>query len=408
MPIAKQDFEAGLNQQTRPSGRGERLNLCVFIDGFGWSFFKRHGLLTDVLTFRRPVETLLGYSSTCDPTILTGTMPNEHLHFSFYRYDPEARAFPVWMRWLSALPAKLTGRGRVRNLLSRWVKRWLGWTGYFELYAVPFERLRYLDYSEKRDIYEPGGILGGQKTLFDRLRQHGTPFFLSDWRASERSNIEALATSLQHETPALAYLFLGSLDGDLHRDGTDSAAGVARLRWYETEVRRLYELASGLYDEVRLNVFSDHGMCDVVETSDLKLRVESLGLEYGVDYAAVYDSTMARFWFLKESARPAILKELQGENRGRVLSEEDLRGYGLDFPQSRYGEVIFLIKPGVLLCPSDMGLKPIQGMHGYDPKHPDCVAMFASNEVPAQIPGRLDDLHDVLLEGLWTREAVAT
>jgi hypothetical protein len=376
------------------------LNLCVFIDGFGWKLFKRYGFLSDLLTFEHPVETVLGYSSTCDPTILTGTMPSEHLHFSFYRYDPAARTFPSWLRWLSVLPNRIAGRGRVRNLLSRWLGRWLGWTGYFQLYSVPFDRLRFLDYSEKRDIYQPGGIRGGQETLFDRLRQHGIPFHLSDWRASEASNISGLEQALRDESPALAYLFLGSLDGDLHREGTDSSSVVRKLRWYEQELRRLYELALEQYDEVHLSVFSDHGMSDVVETSDLKLQIEALGLRYGVDYAAVYDSTMARFWFLSEPAKRQILELLRHEGRGRILSESDLRGYGLNFPDGLYGELVFLMQAGVLLCPSDMGLRPVRGMHGYEPSHPDSVALFASTHMPEQIPHRLDDLHDVLLKGL--------
>lgn len=377
-----------------------RLNLCVFIDGFGWNLLDSYGFLDDLLRFRCPVETILGYSSTCDPTILTGAMPNEHLHFSFYRYDPAARCFPTWMRWLSLLPNSLAGRGRVRSRLSRWVKRSLAWTGYFELYSVPFDRLRFLDYSEKRDIYEPGGILGGQETLFDRLRDHQMPYFLSDWRRSETVNVRALEEAIDEAPPTFAYLILGSLDADLHREGTDSVSVVAKIRAYETEVRKLYEQASAQYDDVRLCVFSDHGMTDVVETSDLKLQIEALGLEYGVDYAAVYDSTMARFWFLQEAAKTPILDVLREEHRGRVLSKSDLEDYGLDFPADRYGELIFLMDPGTLLCPSDMGLRPMRGMHGYEPTHRDSLAMFASDRAPEAVPQRLDDLQQVLLEGL--------
>ncbi len=38
----------------------------------------------------------------------------------------------------------------------------------------------------------------------------------------------------------------------------------------------------------------------------LMKRIESLPLKFGVDYSAVYDSTMARFWFLKPHARAII------------------------------------------------------------------------------------------------------
>ena len=44
----------------------------------------------------------------------------------------------------------------MRNRVSRWVARRNGYTGYFQLYSVPFSRLPHLDYTEKRDIYMPG------------------------------------------------------------------------------------------------------------------------------------------------------------------------------------------------------------------------------------------------------------
>ena len=33
---------------------------------------------------------------------------------------------------------------------------------------------------------------------------------------------------------------------------------------------------------------------------DLKARIEQLPLQFGKDYAVVYDSTMARFWFFND------------------------------------------------------------------------------------------------------------
>ena len=70
-----------------------RLTLAVFIDAYGWRVAERHPLLQGELSERRPLETVFGYSSSCDPTILTGTMPREHGHFTFFRYAPDASPF---------------------------------------------------------------------------------------------------------------------------------------------------------------------------------------------------------------------------------------------------------------------------------------------------------------------------
>jgi hypothetical protein len=68
--------------------RAQDLTLFVFMDALGWGLVKKHGFLADLLPYRQPVESVLGYSSTCVPTILTGRMPREHGHMAFFAYDP--------------------------------------------------------------------------------------------------------------------------------------------------------------------------------------------------------------------------------------------------------------------------------------------------------------------------------
>ena len=65
-----------------------RIDIFVFADALGWEIASRRGFAGDLLPVRNRCETLLGYSSTCDPTILTGTLPFEHGHFSFFAHRP--------------------------------------------------------------------------------------------------------------------------------------------------------------------------------------------------------------------------------------------------------------------------------------------------------------------------------
>jgi hypothetical protein len=379
--------------------RGE-LTLCVFIDALGWSLQDRWGFLEDRIDFRAPVETVLGYSSTCDPTILTGRLPREHDHFAFYRYQPGAGSFPSWLRVLAVLPRRLKESGRLRGRFSRLLQPTLGWNGYFQLYNVPFERLCDLEYTERRDLYEPGGIRGGQATLFDHLRATGTPYHRSDWRRPEKDNLRAAQSAIASGEPELVYLYLAEMDGLLHAHGTSAECVGRKLRSYEDSIRSLVELAERRYQSVRLLVFSDHGMTDVRATCDLRSRIEELDLEWGRDYGAVYDSTMARFWFATTRARRRVHEVLASEPSGRVLSDSELTQLGCDFEDRRHGETFFLLRPGTLMCPSDMGAKPLRGMHGYHPAHSDSWAFFGSNRVPRRRPRRLDDLLDVMLEAL--------
>lgn len=374
-----------------------RLSIFTFIDALGWRILQRHkdAFLADRLRIRQPLGTVFGYSSTCDPTIISGRLPPEHGHFSFFAYDPVRSPFR-WLTPLGLLPRALMDRGRVRHHLSKWVGRLLGYTGYFQLYTMPFDKLPLFDYTEKRDIYQPGGLNGGVDTIFDVLRARGRPFYLSDWRRSETDNLAALRAAIGVGQIDFAYLYLAHLDGVLHRDGTQAESVAEKIAWYDHQLRDLLSLAETRYDEVHLHLFSDHGMTDVHRLLPLISHVEELGLDYGQDYVAVYDSTMARFWFLRPGVRQRIRDKLDSVAGGRVLTDDDLERFHVSFPDQYYGELFYLLDPGVLLCPSFLGVTPLKGMHGYDPEDPDSVAFFGSTEQIAQPPRGLADLYGLM------------
>ena len=70
----------------KASATQTNLSLFVFIDAFGWEIQKRFPFFEGLLPYRFPLDTIFGYSSTCIPTILTGKLPREHGHFSFFRF----------------------------------------------------------------------------------------------------------------------------------------------------------------------------------------------------------------------------------------------------------------------------------------------------------------------------------
>lgn len=376
----------------------ERLSLFVFIDALGWKIASEHWFLGRELREAKPLATVLGYSSTCDPTILTGVPPREHGHFAFFQYAPERSPFKA-MRFLSWVP-RWADRARVRTRLSKYVGKLLGFTGYFALYAVPFRRLPFLDYSEKKDLYKPHGILGGQETILDLFKKHGIAIHVSDWRASEEANLRSMRSAIDRGEIEAGYLYLAGLDGVMHREGVHSPAVTQHIRGYEAQIRDLLRLARERYEDVRLHVFSDHGMIDVTSVVDLQRLVEETGLTWGRDFAAVYDSTMARFWFLRDGARKVVEDALGRCRQGHILTDSELEAFGCDFPDRAYGELFFLVNPGVLICPSDMGLHPIKGMHGYDPGHPDSVAMYGCSQLGGVAPHGLIDLYQVMAESV--------
>ncbi len=371
------------------------ITIAVCIGAVGWEIAERYGFLADLLPRRNALQTVFGYSSTSEPTILTGMAPRDHGHFAFYTYAPERSPFRGF-QYLTWLPNFLTKRGRSRRQISKFVGQRLGFTSHFQLYNVPFSLLSELDYTERKDLYQPGGIFKGQATLFDDLRESGTPFHLSDSGSGERENLDAAKASIGSGRPRFAYIFLAELDALLHAQGTNSAAVEQRLRWYERELTEVISIAKKRYQKVSVAVFSDHGMTDIRTEFNLMRVIRQLPLRVSDDFFAVYDSTMARFWYKNERAERMITDELERYKQGRWLTKADLARWGCDFSDQRYGQHFYLLSPGVLLNPSFMGTTRHAGMHGFSPEDKDSVAFFATNDAAMEFPRELKDLRHVL------------
>src|SRR5205807_5632183 len=119
------------------------------------------------------------------------------------------------------------------------------------------------------------------------------------------------------------------------------------------------------------------------------------------DYAVVYDSTMARFWFFNENARRQIVQLLQAIPQGQIMSDQQLQQWGAYFPDQRFGELIFLVKEGVLIVPSHMGERPIRAMHGYHPGEKHSYAALLTNQ--PEVPDDIVAIPDIFR--LMTRDA---
>jgi hypothetical protein len=379
-----------MNKATKKS----RVSIVVFIDALGWEVLKNRPFMERELPYRRKLRSVLGFSSACVPSILTGALPQDHNHWSFFFHAPERSPFKA-LRWMRFFPKWLAERGRVRNLISKLVKQLYKYDGYFQLYNMPFEHLHLFDYCEKRDLFKPGGINRGT-SIFDDLHEAGVEYHVSDWRDSERANLEGLKHELERARISFAFLYLAEMDGLLHRTGKASTEIDDKLKWYEAALRDVLVTATRFYDDVHLHVCSDHGMATVHTTVDIMSRVERLGLAHGVDYVATYDSTMARFWFRSQSARAAVRSLLEPLTEGRILEESELDDLGCRFEEDRFGQLIFLTNPGVLIVPSHMGRKPIVGMHGYHPDDPDSDASLLSSVPPPGDPKCITDIYGLM------------
>jgi len=383
------------------------IEIFLFIDALGWELVSRTGFMAEELPFRRRIEMQFGYSSTAIPTILSGRTPAEHGHLGLFRFAPGASPFRL-LGMLSPLmrPRSLWDRGRVRHLLSRLIGRLYGFTGYFQLYQMPFSKLPLMDYCEKYDLFAPGGM-GNVENLRDLLARHKSAYHISDWRIGDTKNFEAARQALR-EGKTFLFVYTAELDALLHRFPAPPVADViqAKLNWYAQEIESLFATCRELKKTLRLTVISDHGMTPLARTVDLRSAVEKTHLVFGRDYGACYDSTMFRPTFLAPGAEKAIRDAVKPfENCGHWLTEEEEKHYGIYRADRMFGDAVFLMDPGIQIVPSDMGNAPLNGMHGFAPEDKDSQAVILSNaEIPDRIR-RVADYFGLMKERIEEKEA---
>jgi len=375
------------------------LPLFVFIDACGWEIIKDRSFARALAPNRKRLTSVFGYSSACVPSILSGAWPVEHRNWCYFVYDPANSPFKS-LRDLRWLPERLTSRRIFRRWLSKFIKVQLNFRGYFDLYNIPFKYITLYDFTEKRNPLQPGGMNRGPN-IFDYFEQRSIPYHVSSPGRTEKDNLDALVNDIRNERIDFAFLYWPGLDGLLHSVGNQSPEIGAKLAVYERWLEQLLSVTEQHYAEVRLYVFSDHGMANCDQLLDLKSKIEALGLVMGEDYAVVYDSTMARFWFFNDRTRQQVTQCLNQVQEGRILPDSELADLGALFADRYFGELIFLVNEGVLIVPSHMGERPIRGMHGYHPNEKQSYAVICTNQ--DRISGEICAIPDVYR--LMTRDA---
>ena len=394
-----------MKTRTNTETRKRRISLCVLIDALGWKILEEQQFLNDLLPFRQPVKTVLGFSSGAIPSLLTGEPPSKHGHWNLFYYDPANSPF-AWMDWLHHFPDKLANH-RVTQKLVKEAGRHLFHMGpQFECYVKP-TLMPFFNWVERRCIYEPAGITGAP-SIFDRLVNAQIPYRVYSYHHwNDQEILEHAQNDLENSDAEFFFVYLCELDAELHAFWAHPERLRSMLAEYEGKLRGLCDTALCLDPTASIAIFSDHGMAPVTDRYDLMKDVDALGWKMPHDYLAVYDSTMARFWFFNDMARASAKACLKNQTCGRVLGDAELQDLGIYFPDQRYGETIFLLNSGYMFYRSDFhsGNWLPTGMHGYHPNDPYSDAVFLSNRPPASPLNSIRNIYDYMERAAGFRAA---
>ncbi|MBI4652298.1 alkaline phosphatase family protein [Candidatus Desantisbacteria bacterium] len=355
----------------------KHVSIYILIDALGWNYIKARPFLDNIAKTRQKVKSVFGYSSGVIPSIVTGKYPFLHKHWSLFFYSPLNSPFR-WQKKFSFIPNRWFNTRAGRKIVEEISKKLMGYKGYFETYLIPVEYLSLFDISEKKNIYKPGGIREG-KSIFDVWAENKINYSCLSYPMQDNEIWAEALKNIEKKETGVYFIYLADLDAFLHRYCKDSQMVNEKISWYEKEILKLYNKACEFFSNVDLYVFSDHGMAPVYKSYDLKSEINDLKLKIPEDYVVIYDSTMARFWFFKSSAKEKILELLKTKSYGRILSEKEKKDFGINFENNQYGEVIFLMETGSVINPSFMGSTAPSGMHGFDINDETMDAAFISN-----------------------------
>ena len=366
------------------------IRLFVLVDALGWITVERLGFLSRELPYRRKLGTVFGYSSTAIPSLLTGAPPDVHGHWFLFKKSINSPLREA--KWLSKVP-RLASSWRVRTWFQERWRRRLGIDGYFSLYNVPMKLLPQLEPVEMKDTW--GCDAFPVPTLVDRLADSPLEYYVSDWRKTDAQKVSALKNYLQDNSPDVVLLYLTEVDAVQHSVGTQHQEFVSKVNEAGRVIKELQEILE-TRGKVETCVTSDHGMTDVTRHESLEECFQAHGLREGKDFDAFFDSTVARFWNIRD--RRGLQGALNSLDWGQVLSSEQLKAWQVPFETGEYGDLYFLADPGVLILPSHMGTAPLAAMHGYDPADPTSDACFLSNFEPGLKEDHITAIHPALAE----------
>jgi hypothetical protein len=311
-----------------------------------------------------------------------GLSPGDVGYSHLYWYDPGNSPFSV----AKYLP-KSGGGAHVDAFLRAELNRHSGarLSDYAATYAnaasIPLEYVHYFDVPETRAPFDPAV---GFDSIFAMMDRKGMPWYGMFWpltnRLPERTDEKILGAAIADlkQEHRFALVHLSALDTIGHEYGPSSSEIVAAVQKIDRQAEAMVSHCRLLYDQVDIVIFGDHGMVDVVNTFDLGREIGKHGLQYGNDYVAFYDSSMARFWCSNRAVEKKLANVLQGMEGGRLLTDEDKVAWNIATCDPRNGQFYFLCHPGTVIFPNFFQSEGamVKGMHGYAPNVADNKGIF--------------------------------
>jgi Type I phosphodiesterase / nucleotide pyrophosphatase len=363
--------------------------VFYFVDGFGWRYLADRGTLGD-RDWRqaRPLETVLGYSSSIVPVLISGRSPAETgVWTEYYREDRDPTFVGSMAR---AVKGSATPLNMARLVAFRFARK-AGLQSAHRL-RIPLELSHHF---RRHDInykaMPPCSLPYPTIAEVCKEQKLGMSFQFIAGQQDAADAVDRVQAEL--DKTDVFFMYDCTVDHAGHTYGPDSGAMDGYVERVGQTLDAIGDVVGRKYPLETL-VFSDHGMTRVDRAFDIFGALEPLRI--GRDFLAFPDSTFARFWYPDERSREKVREALQGVP-GSFLTKDEAIRYGVPYPDERYGHDIVVADEGVVFHPSYISPSffrtafPDKGMHGYRPEVPsaDGIVLYRGEVIGDDLPSRV-------------------
>jgi len=331
--------------------------------------------------FFSPMKTVLGYSTTVHASITTGYYPeNNGVFLSYYHKAFKSNSahdfywthsfdfFPLFIQPYSKLLVSkyLTLRKKSYGFRAGMIQPVLDKICYEEIEGLP----SIIDIVTK-------------PTLFDLLKEKVNVKFYHDQFNTEYFWKESVLSA------PLTLYYTTIFDTAAQKYGIDNEKFRKIARSMDAKIISFLEM----HKEKNILIISDHGMVRTRKVIVIEQELKKAGLINGKDFIAVFDPTFARFWITDNNIIQKIKKFFSSHPDFEFLDQKKQKMYHVNFKNNKYGDLMFLCNPGVVLTLNPLQKKfrhGIKAMHGYSPDEKEMDAIFISNFIKPKNPKVVD------------------
>jgi hypothetical protein len=363
----------------------EKLVLFFYIDALNSSFLTPSTMpfLSELPKNNfRTLENVAGYSYAIQSCMLSGKYPDETNNWLPCFYSPENS--PLLFNILGKVTpfSVLDKLPKFRNLALKIVRRCTLKEG-VQSNNIPFSVINKMALYPYYYMCELPYIQG----INESMEANGAEFMYVGPPAIKSQIYTQLIRDIEASNHASRFILAydDKLDMLGHAFGPYS---VECVRYAQSLDLVLFTVYQKLKRQFGLNFlcvfFSDHGQCEQTFTRDILADFYKNGLKLGKDYGCFVDATLALFWCENSTAKEKILQILgilKKHGLGTVLNEDLRERYHLNFSDNRYGEIIFVLKPGGTFFPNFFSsFGTMKGLHGYLPEQDVQKAFLISDK----------------------------